>query len=147
MLQLVQCWQTHDARHDILNCHCEDDKYHPDVTPIILAAQRNDFTIVKVFQNFFSIYCSQFNLVVNDTVQYLKQANISKQDKFLRNLNPYLLFVSISQKCAPQSKNAACAMQIYCNLLSFPFGEILPNLVDHQLSFITGDSMYYTKHV
>ncbi len=41
-------FQTQEARVAVLNCHCEDDDYHPDVTPIVLAAQRNDFIIVKV---------------------------------------------------------------------------------------------------
>ncbi len=33
---------------DIIDCHCEDDDFHPDVTPIVLAAQRNNFSMIKV---------------------------------------------------------------------------------------------------
>ncbi|XP_072035080.1 short transient receptor potential channel 5-like [Amphiura filiformis] len=44
--------QTPEARLAILNGHCEDDDYHPDVTPIALAAQRNDFTLVKLLRDY-----------------------------------------------------------------------------------------------
>ena len=40
--------QTHESRVAVLECHCDDEEFHPDVTPIILAAQRNDFTLVQV---------------------------------------------------------------------------------------------------
>ena len=40
--------QTHESRVAILECHCDNEEFHPDVTPIILAAQRNDFTLVQV---------------------------------------------------------------------------------------------------
>ncbi|XP_072049938.1 uncharacterized protein [Amphiura filiformis] len=37
-----------EDRLAIIECHCENDDYHPDVTPIVLAAQRNEFVMVKV---------------------------------------------------------------------------------------------------
>ena len=35
----------------IIDCHSDNDDYHPDVTPIVLAAQRNNFTMIKVNKN------------------------------------------------------------------------------------------------
>ena len=40
--------QTDEDRIRVLECRCVNDEFHPDVTPIVLAAQRNEFTIVKV---------------------------------------------------------------------------------------------------
>ena len=33
---------------DIIECRSENDDYHPDITPIILAAHHNNYQIVKV---------------------------------------------------------------------------------------------------
>ncbi|XP_072049961.1 short transient receptor potential channel 1-like [Amphiura filiformis] len=35
-------------RMDIIDCHCENDDFHPDVTPIVLAAQKNNFSMIKM---------------------------------------------------------------------------------------------------
>ncbi|XP_072049788.1 LOW QUALITY PROTEIN: short transient receptor potential channel 1-like [Amphiura filiformis] len=35
-------------RMDIIDCHCENDDFHPDVTPIVLAAHRNNFSMIKM---------------------------------------------------------------------------------------------------
>ena len=50
MTILLLILQSSERRSAILECRCEDDHIHPDVTPLILAAQRNDFTMVKVRQ-------------------------------------------------------------------------------------------------
>ncbi|XP_038065284.1 short transient receptor potential channel 5-like [Patiria miniata] len=47
------CAQAHklkDAteRQHIIDCHCANDDFHPDITPIILAAQRKNFPMVKI---------------------------------------------------------------------------------------------------
>ena len=47
----IYFFQTKEERYAIMDCHCDNDDFHQDVTPIVLAAQRNDFTIVKVMHN------------------------------------------------------------------------------------------------
>ena len=49
---LLQYWQMSGARLAIMNCHCEDDDFYPDVTPIVMAAQKNDFTLVSLKNKF-----------------------------------------------------------------------------------------------
>ena len=41
-------FQTKEGRREIMECRCDNDDYHQDITPIVLAGQRNDFSCVKV---------------------------------------------------------------------------------------------------
>ncbi|XP_072022633.1 transient receptor potential protein-like [Amphiura filiformis] len=43
--------ETPDERQAVLDCHCDNDDFHPDVTPVVLAAQRNDFSMIKTLLN------------------------------------------------------------------------------------------------
>ncbi|XP_072043158.1 short transient receptor potential channel 5-like [Amphiura filiformis] len=49
--EYAQNLPTNESRIAVLECHGEDQEFHPDVTPIILAAQRNDFTLVQLLLN------------------------------------------------------------------------------------------------
>ncbi|XP_071842924.1 short transient receptor potential channel 7-like isoform X4 [Apostichopus japonicus] len=65
--------QVPEVRDSVLKCQCETNDMHPDVTPIVRAAQKNNFTLVKVLYDIGlripDIKMSSFEYSATDSLQ------------------------------------------------------------------------------
>ncbi|XP_072049390.1 short transient receptor potential channel 5-like [Amphiura filiformis] len=79
---------TKEERYAIMECHCDNDDFHQDVTPIVLAAQRNDFTIVKILLD--------YGLRINEPTSAKEGASTSQVDTLLKSVGTLEVYKALS---------------------------------------------------
>ena len=95
-------WHFHfvqqDIRDSVLEAHCDNDDFHPSLTPLVLAAQRNNFGTVQVTMNT-SISNSGLQLITNCRALIVDKVCFQVVHKLnFGPLNVFRLWSSVNQQ-------------------------------------------------